>query len=173
MISYKILSDNKKINTYNKIKDDAMKEEFSPLGYTQNCPAAEVVSPTFVMPRKGGDTKMINVPGLGIITNPSVGLAVQGKPLKGKGCPNKQEMEENERLLKKGFPPNQPLGAGATMTGPWGGYNGCIDNVNGVNKPSYENPYGETVPLGKQQMYGMCVEGIPNAFDFNPNLQEI
>jgi hypothetical protein len=60
-----------------------------------------------------------------------------------------------------------PLGAYRTMitsSNP----GGCISNVNGVNKPIYNNDYGfagENGENGDDQYYGYCVKGIDNAFN--------
>jgi hypothetical protein len=55
---------------------------------------------------------------------------------------------------------NLPLGWGSTMT-----VTGetCMSGVNGINKMSNRNPYGEIQPNGDQTV-GYCVKGIDNCF---------
>ena len=136
-------------------------ENFSPTGFTQNCPRGKgLISPNMAVGepwRKTGFVKLDNGKIAGSQSPGSVFLCddVENCPnLTISGCDNRKE----NVILKE----NIPLGWGSTMTGPYAG-NNCMSNVNGVNKPSMRNPYGKLYPEG-DQMYSFCEPGTPNAF---------
>ncbi len=118
------------------------KEGFSPLGFTQNCPSAKSVSPAFVYPDRK-TPKSVKIKGLGYIQTQSPGSAYQSKK-KVKFNP-----ETNVRVYDKAL----PLGAYSTMV--LFDKGSCIDNVNGINKSSGKNVYGEMYPGGNQS-YSMA-----------------
>lgn len=127
-------------------------ENFSPTGWTQNCPAPKgvVLSQSSVY---GPDRKYFADKKMGKC---GPGCVYSGDEQGTEGCRRRVPKVEN--------PENTPLGWGGTMVTPRSGDSGCASNVNGIRKMSNKNPYGEISPDGNQ-MYGFCVKGEMNPFD--------
>lgn len=79
-------------------------------------------------------------------------------------CPNLRVKGCSSKISDKAptLQDNLPIGWGSTMSGPYAD-NDFMMNVNGINKPTFRNPYGYVYPKG-DQMYGYAEEGSPNAF---------
>lgn len=78
-----------------------------------------------------------------------------------KNCPNINVKNYGKKDRAPILRDNLPIGWGDTMTGPYAGPEGCSSNINGINRNSYMNPYGE---LGNDQMYSFCEKGVTNPF---------
>lgn len=137
------------------------KERFSPTGWTQNCPPANPrpLSPKMAYGPPWRDSKVIDVDGdyiAGSVSPGSVFKCNGGNcPALGPSCGTVGDVPQ----LRE----NLPLGWGSTMTGPYAD-NWSMSGVNGINKPTLENPYGKVYPHGKQ-MYGFIEKGSNNCFD--------
>lgn len=176
-----------------------LQEHFSPTGWTRNCPqpnpravGTSVAYGPLTGPlgrkfnKKTGKFEKVYKP-FGIQSD----SIIRGKSniskgnvigTCGPGCVYKCKNRKDCPNLVKGcapkeripnYPNNLPLGWGSTVSGPYAGESGCASNINGINKMSFETPYGSTFklsPNGKHlpsgnQMYGVCTKGSMNPFD--------
>ena len=170
-----------------------IKENFSPTGWDRNCPppkpravATSVADGPLTgpldrvyNPKTGKFERVYHPFGVKSDGRDIIGTSGPGAVYKCKDkedCPNIQVKGCRREELVPDFPDNLPLGWGGTMSGPYAGTPGCASNVNGINKMSFKNAYGETTKSSPDQrrkgpgnqMYGMCVKGSSNPFDKKP-----
>ena len=137
-------------------------ENFSPTGWTQNCPNPRqtMLSPRMAYGKPWEQTGWKRFGKNYIAGSYSPGSVFKCKDpkncsmIQSEGCPKKEDIP----TLRE----NLPIGWGSTITGPYAD-NNCMSNINGVNKSSGKNPYGKVYPNGKQ-MYAFCEKGVNNYF---------